>query len=371
MRTDKNSAQKAQTEAAYLTLLRYALWGGDFPALPADLSAILNLAERQSTRGLIFDALLRGRTDLPRETTARMQQILFQAYATNQQLDLTIQRAFPALHQAGIPAVLLKGQGVGRNYPDPRLRECGDVDVYIGPDHVEDAVRALTPLAEQVDDRPLGKHWQLHIGGIEIELHYTSVSSGTSRRKRFFHKLEEEGCSRGLAQLDFGDVRVDTPEPTFNAFYLFYHIWNHFSVGGIGLRQLCDWALHLHARQAAIDRERLREMVEGMRLLHVWQLFGCIAVHDLGLPEAEFPLYDEAAFARSRRLLAVILAEGNFGRGRKVRHKRPTGYLAGKLHSFGQSLARFHLILRIDPREAWSNILTKLTTGLRNLLHRH
>ena len=58
--------------AAYLALLRYALWGGAFPALPEDLSAIQALAARQSTRGLIFDALLRGNVPLSRDQIARL-----------------------------------------------------------------------------------------------------------------------------------------------------------------------------------------------------------------------------------------------------------------------------------------------------------
>ena len=369
MRTDKNQAQKASTEAAYLALLRYALWGGTFPALPEDLSAILQLASRQATRGLIYDALLREGPAIPRKEAARIQQILLQTYATHQMLEAGIQRIFPALQQAGIPAVLIKGQGVARNYPDPKLRECGDIDIYVGPEHLENSLRTLTPLADRVDDHIFGKHWQLWVGGCEAELHLYSLEPEWRRDRRFYRQLEAEGFSHGLIPLDFNGVRVDTPEPTFNAFYLFYHLWHHFIVGGVGLRQICDWTLHLHARQADIDRERLREMVEGMRLLGPWQLLGGIAVHDLGLPEAEFPLYDGSAMARSRLLLDIILAEGNFGKDNESRKNRPQGYFGSKMNSLGSYFYRLRQMWRIDPRQARSDFAGVTLAGIRRFFH--
>ena len=352
--------------AAYLALLRYALWGGAFPALPEDLSALQSLAARHATRCLVFDALMRGGAPLSLEKEERMHQTLLEGYLSNGQLNTVIQRIFPVLRQAGVPAVLIKGQGIARNYPDPRLRECGDIDIYIGPKHMEEAIRALSPLADSVDKEPLGKHWQLHIEGHEIELHYTTIEIKTLRRRRLYHKLEADGFSRGLIPEDFDGVRVDTPEATFNALYIFYHFWHHFTGTGIGFRQVCDWMLYLHARQADIDRDRLYKMLKGMHLLVPWQIFGCIAVHELGLPEAEFPHYDEAAFPRSRKVLELVLDDGNFGSARK-RRKRPAGYLAGKWSSFRNKTLRIRQLWHIYPREALYTLWEALSRGFRNI----
>ena len=353
--------------AAYLALLRYALWGGAFPALPEDLSALQELAARQATRCLVFDALLRGGAPLPQEEADRMQWTLLKAYASNRQLNTVIRRIFPALREAGIPAVLIKGQGVARNYPDPRLRECGDIDIYIGPERVEDAVRALAPFADSIDKKPLGKHWQLSVEGHEIELHYTTIDIRSPRRRRRYTRLEADGFRHGLIPEDFDGVPVDTPEATFNAFYIFYHLWHHFTGTGIGFRQVCDWTMYLHARRADIDRERLRCMLKGMHLLVPWQLFGCIAVHELGLPEAEFPLYDAAACPRSREVLELVLGDGNFGEARE-RRKRPAGYLAGKWSSFLDKTGRIRQLWRIYPPEALHTLRETLSKGLRNIL---
>ena len=349
-------------EQTYLSWLRYALWGGPEVGHDGKESDVLAIADRQKTRGLVFEAMLRdsgseaGMTKeeawMTEETKARMKQLLLRILTTHQMLDAALARAVAALQQAGIPAVLLKGQGAARNYPDPQLRECGDIDIYIGPERLEEAVRVLTPLADKVDDKLLGKHWQLWIGQAEIELHQHTMLPETRRLTRYFRQIEEEGLRHNLVPLDFGGVRVDTPEDTFNAFYLFYHAWHHFVTGGIGFRQLCDWVLLLHRRQERIDRERLRAMLDGMDLLRPWQLFGCIAVCDLGLPEAEFPFYDATRYRKSRRVLAVILSEGNFGRGVTPRRERPKGYVAGKAYSLGLHCRRFCKMFPIAPADS-------------------
>ena len=64
-------------ERTYLSWLRYALWGGCHPELAeGSLSGILELANRQKTRGLVFEAMLRSGAALPEETAARMKELL-------------------------------------------------------------------------------------------------------------------------------------------------------------------------------------------------------------------------------------------------------------------------------------------------------
>ena len=348
----------------YLGWMRYALWGGNPPDPPVD-DEVLSLADRQKTRGLIIDALLRdsGRKDAHR---AEQRLFLFQTFNTHRMLDAALVRAVTVLRDAGIPAVLLKGQGVARNYPNPLLRECGDIDLYIGPDRLDDAVRALTPLADRVIPETDRKHRTLWIGEAKFELHRESMTPTSRRQARFYHSLETEGLSNGLFPLDFDGVRVDTPECTFNALFLFYHAWDHFLSGGIGLRQLCDWALLLHAQQARIDRDRLGAMLDGMRLRRAWQLFGCIAVQDLGLPQESFPFYDGRRLRMSRRVLQRILAEGNFGEGRGLRSERPKTYLADKAYWLGVHFRRFLETVRIAPRDAWQTFREQIAIAIRH-----
>lgn len=352
-------------EQTYLALLRSALWGTDMPVVDK-LQEVLELADRQKTRGLIYDVLLRSGAPLPPETATSMQLLLYRILNTHRMLDTAIVHALAALHDAGIPAVLVKGQAVARYYPLPQLRECGDVDLYIGPERLEEAVRALTPITDRTADQKNGKHWELWIGQAELELHDHTLLPVTRRKARFYQTLEEEGLRYGLVPLVFSGTPVNTPEDTFYAFYLFYHAWHHFAKGGIGFRQLCDWTLLLHARQEHIDRERLRSILEGMELMKLWQIFGCIAVRDLGLPREEFPYYDESHPWAYKRVLQLILAEGNFGQGRKANNQRPGNYMGGKAFALGQHLRRFFQTLPLAPKEAFSLFRFQFFDGLKN-----
>ena len=358
---------------AYLALLRTALWGGRPSGIAPEswdaelLAEVLQLSEDQTTRGLIYDLLLRDGFPLPQETSAQLQQMLYRILNTHRKLDTAVARVTSALQAAGIPSVLLKGQGVARYYPSRLLRECGDIDLYVGPQRLEEAFRTLTPLADRVVDHFEGKHKKLWMGEAEIELHQSTMLPYSRRQARYYKTVEADGLAGELVPMDFGGVSVDTPSDTFNAFYLFYHAWSHFVESGIGLRHLCDWVCLLHTRRADIDRTRLLAILEGMRLLGPWRLFGCIAVHDLGLPEAEFPFYDGSGLRKSRRVLGLILSDGNFGQGSRLRHPRPKGYLAGKFHSLGNHICRFFHLVSINPGETFRTHRTLFFLGIRRI----
>lgn len=365
---------------AYLALLRAALWGTDIPAWE-DFAPVfdeaLELCDRQKTRGLAYDLLLRSGYPVPAESAGRMQQLLYRILNTHRKQNAALARVVSILQQADIPCVLLKGQGVARFYPNPLLRECGDIDLYVGPERLPDAVRAATPLSDNPERSEMNdKHYRFWIGKAEFELHKFTLIPVRCRIARRYRALEQAALRpENTLPVIFDDVTVPVPDPTFNALYLFAHIWHHFFNGGIGLRQFCDWVLLLHRERAAIDRERLSRMLSRLGLLSVWQRLGCIAVHELGLPEEDFPFYDGRGFAKSRIILDLILEEGNFGEARGYRGPdRPDGYLSGKIYAFRLHLKRFFLMFPVAPVETFLYVFKTAWMGTSNsfkdLFHR-
>ena len=95
--------------------------------------------------------------------------------------------------------------------------------------------------------------------------------------------------------------------------------------------------------------KELEKLLREFGLSRAWRTFTPIAVGYLGLPEKECPLYSPRCISKARRILSLIIDEGNFGFFRRKTIRRPKGYIAGKTYSF---LRYSGLLLRkfqIDP----------------------
>lgn len=122
-----------------------------------------------------------------------------------------------------------------------------------------------------------------------------------------------DGLSKDLTSIKVGDIDVMTPNTTYNAFYVFYHLWRHFSTSGVGLRQFCDLSGFLHAHVGKLDLPYLKKMLSDLGFMKPWQVFGCFLVKDLGFPKEEFPFYNKKYVSKVYQVRDYIMTDGNFG----------------------------------------------------------
>ena len=108
----------------------------------------------------------------------------------------------------------------------------------------------------------------------------------------------------------------------------------HFIHGGVGLRQVCDWALFLSARSADIDKERLSREIRFLHMEKFWRLFGGIAVDYLGLSGNSFPDFFFIGKKEMRRAMNLILETGNFGHYFFDLSLRPKNYYGASCTDF-------------------------------------
>ncbi len=331
----------------YLALLRSSLWGTETQVLPKDVKGVLQIANRQRTRPLIITALQKaGYNDL------KVKQFIRNTAAAHLTLNHNIANLVTILRKNGIDSVLLKGQGVAQYYPEPILRECGDIDLFVGTEQYTKACEAIKPLAtdsaiEETSESE--KHYDIQINEVTVEIHRVSEAIANKRQNAYFQSISKRGLSENLVPIDFEGVSVNTPADSYNAFYIFHHIWHHFIYGGIGLRQICDWTMLLHSRVDYLDTSVAEEALNKLNLRTPWQIFASIAVDYLGLPASEMPFYQPGLENRAADILALILKEGNFGHARKELGQRPQKYLSGKFFSLRMFLKRTSNIARIWP----------------------
>lgn len=262
------------------------------------------------------------------------------------------------LDGAAIPFVLLKGLGCDHYYPEYGLRNLGDIDIYVGE---ENYGRAAEVLGCDAEASRSPKHFSVTVQDVTVEVHRACEILPSHRADRHFRRLAAAGLGSDLHTLNIGGVEVRTPQDDFNAIYLFVHFFDHFLGGGCGLRQVCDWALFLHARRDTLDRSYIAAALKGLGLANAWRTFGALAVRHLGLPAGSLPCsglpdsgqspLPKRQARRADRLLRVMLEMGNFGKIRKQERRRRfgTGFLSRKLGSLLGALHHSFEMLTLFP----------------------
>ena len=354
----------------YLALLRASLWGGVVADAPSDVAAVLQLADSQKTVPLIGDALFRGGF-YPDGKMARTISSIIATTVVNQDLQCREISAVASLLAAnGISVVLLKGQGLARYYPKATLRECGDIDLWVPEGDYPRSCELLLEYEKglgEVAYHQSDKHFHLRRGYVIVELHRRAEVLTSPRLDALYRLMELDGLTRNTVPRDFCGEAVSTPADTFNALYVFLHAWDHFTGYGIGLRQICDWTMFLHARAGTLDLAALRESLTALGLMRPWQVFGALAVDVLGLPASEMPFYQARFARRGRNLFDLIIEEGNFGKERSVRKHRNSGTVAKKSRTVGALFMRAFRMLPVFPLLGFSLFFRGIGSGIRKI----
>ena len=308
---------------AFILLLRAGLWGGEIRLLPYkySLKEIYELAKEQSVVGIVAAGLeLITDIELPKHHVFTFIGDSLLLEQRNVAMNHFIEVLLGQMANAGINAVLVKGQGVAQCYEKPLWRACGDVDLLFDQENYEKAKSYLLPLAEsQEPEDHYFKHFAIFFSSWEVELH------GTLRGGLW------EQIDKGLDDIHGiifkeNKVRVWNNNGTYvllpcvdeDLIIIFTHILQHFFREGIGLRQICDWCRVLWVYKDKIDKKLLERRLRSMRIMTEWKAFAAFAVDELGMREDVIPFYsDELKWGKKARvILTIVLRAGNFGQNK-------------------------------------------------------
>lgn len=308
-----------------------------------DWDAVIKLARKHVVYGIIVESvgLLPERLRPSAKISAEMKRFALGLIRTSLAMDRTIGLLVAFLQYHDIHGVLLKGAGVARYYKKPQMRHTGDIDFYVGKEQYSKAVdicreRLTDEKAECHEDE---QHFGFDWNGAYVELHRRASKMFSPKLNKLFQQwtIKQLEGSAARRSMRIENVDVSLPSYDFDAIYIFYHAWRHYIQGGIGLRQLCDWAMIFHAHASDIDTNQLIQNIRRFGLTNAWKLFACIAVNHLGLSKDKMPLYDPTFHKKSEKALAKIMAGGNFGFYTEA-------YRRTRQKSFGLSYGIFKLI---------------------------
>ncbi|MDE7397624.1 MAG: nucleotidyltransferase family protein [Muribaculum sp.] len=336
-----------------------------------DWKAVVALAKKHVVLGIIIDSIqfLPEHLRPSGEISAKMSRFALGLIQANMVMDKTAARLVAFFRQHGIDGVLLKGQGVARYYREPQMRQSGDIDFYVGktayPKAVELCRQNLTDDKNECDE--CEKHFGFNMGGVPVELHRLAARIYSPFRNKRFQEWVVESLERSPSRrtLTVADTHITLPPLDFDAIFIFYHAWCHYIKGGIGLRQLCDWAMIFHSHSSDIDTARLVGNIHRFGLSKGWKLFACIAVNHLGVPEDKMPLYDLSYSAKSEKILEEIISGGNFGYYSEASARTPVlkyGILYG-LYKIRPVTGYFFSLFPLIPVEATFLYFNRLYNG--------
>lgn len=355
----------------FIELLKAGLWGT--PADPklfqpenTDWKEILRISTEQTVTVIITD----GISTLPNElwpqkkVMIQLMMLRMKTEQTHTLLNKTVNQIVNALNKENIPSVLLKGQGVAQNYNTPTSRTCGDIDLYTGLDGYKKAGEITEELRKNQNCSQAiecDHHLHLTLNGVEIEIHRQASFVPGKKANNILNDWTKESIDRnfGTDRLDIWNndgTSIALAPPTYNSFFILHHAVRHMTTEGVGIRQICDWAMLLHKNHSRINCAELEQKLREMHLLQVWKEFGRLAVTVLGLPENELPLAPADVNKPNRKtdkILQHIFISGNFGRhDANGKSRTQTTYYKRKWRSFKYQSLRLLKLLNLFPEYA-------------------
>lgn len=363
------------TEKQYFALLQMAIWNQPRAIDGAiDWQAVMRLAEHHATVTLLSD--LASKMPVDQQPDAEMLGWMKNQMRSNlffhMRLKQILLQAVSMLRDRGIEPVLLKGFSLAQYYPNPNLRQFGDIDLFVGLEKFHEACAMLRSMPGSYNWGVIldsGRHFNIEFGDYSLEIHRVSSEIEEEEENAKYMEIERQGLFVNSREVDLEGARLRIPSIEFTVFFTFYHAWHHFLTTGVGWRQLCDLALVLHTYHDQINATQLQHDLESLNLMQPWQAFGYLIVHQLGLPEVEMPFYNVRMRRKASKLYDHIMEEGNFGRNQKFKCLRPKTFFMRKLHTFSCIMLDFWRMVWIFPDVAFKEFRGSIRRGFVKTNH--
>lgn len=354
----------------FFSLVRTGLWEKANENLfrGLDWGEVQKLAEEQSVVGLVAAGLEKLPSGIfPLTEKLKLLGKCQLIEQRNSAMNCFIAELMQKLHEAGINAVLVKGQGVAQCYVKPQWRLSGDVDLLLDEENYKKAKQLLLPLSSEVGTEfEYNQHQSLTIESFTVELHGSQRCGLSSNMDSLIDEVQRAIFENGKVRTWMNaNVPVNLPAPDEDIILVFTHFLKHFYKGGLGLRQICDWCRLLWTFRDTIDRSLLESRLREMRLVSEWKAFAAFAVGMLGMPVEAMPLYDTSSRwkRKAKKIEEFVMKSGNLGHNRETNLSGRT-YVSKKAHSMGRRLSDSFHHARIFPLDSLRFMPTIMFQGL-------
>ena len=345
-------------------LLQLSLGTGSADSFPlldeAEWHAIKDAAEKQTVIGVVWGGV--EKLPLEKQPPRRMK-LTWMADVElikkhNMKMDMACGKVTRMLAKVGLQSAIIKGQAIARLYPIPQYRTAGDIDALILPQlliaeygDIDHSVKAIRRKLESVGKGTIDKkivyhHTTWRFSDVEIEVHHRSMQLNSPAQNKAYQQW-----SKGVNTVSCGEY--NTADIEYNLVFMLAHIYHHLLFEGVGLRQVCDYAVLLQAASKEwtnTERDqvvaRVREQVAAFKMTRFLSGLMWIMQSVFALPSGM--LIAETDEAMGRFILKEMEQAGNFGKhDERIRHDRLTS-VVGKFIERTKHRIRF---VQLFPEE--------------------
>lgn len=349
----------------FLELLHSGVWGLPIHLSkpPDDWHTIYNMSKKQSVQAVVFDGVQKLPKAFipPKELVLEWYGITMRTEKISEAHERDLVSLIKFLSDCNIDNRLMKGQGCASFYPKPWHRQSGDIDLFVGERQYNKAQDLIRNHGVKIEKESV---YDVHFtwGKTIVEMHKWETFfyyPFVNRRLQSICRKEEWNKS---IVVNIGDQPIALFNATFNAFYIFVHLYHHFLQVGIGLRQICDWMLWMKHQEAHIDWERLHIYVQEIDAERPWKAFYGLTAEHLGLRLTVVPKWMQQYSQKDVDfILEDVFSVGNFGKyGDSIQKRSFGGGFLANIASFGALTKRLIRVSRFGPCEVVSYPLWRI-----------
>ena len=213
------------------------------------------------------------------------------------------------------PYLILKGLASAAYYPDPALRDFGDVDFLVDESLQGEVSELLLSCGYQSAGEGHAHHIVFKKPFCHLELHRAppGIPTGEAGEKlrSYFSSLEKNAVLQTVDS-DYLRATFRAPAPAQHGLILLLHMQHHMLEEGLGLRHLLDWGFFVaKTKDEPFWQEELLPLLQQVGLLTFAAGMTKTCAVYLGSPEPEF--CRDVSTELCAGVMEDIFALGNFG----------------------------------------------------------
>lgn len=299
---------------SFLAYVRMGIGHDSYPNSTIDSwNQIKALADAQGLSAILVDGIERLLEDRRPPKMVLLQWIgeVLQNYETRyKQYQDAISSLAAFYNQHGFKMMVLKGYGLGLNYPKPNHRPCGDIDIWLFGQQKEADALLAKECGIDIDNEH-HHHTVFEWKGFSVENHYDFLNVHHHKSNVEMEKILKDLGQDDSHYVEIGGNKVYLPSANLHALFMLRHAMSNFASTGFNLRQLLDWGFFAEKHRTEIDWKWLEKQLEYFGMKKLYDIFNAICVGDLGFDVDIFPKVQFDPMLKDRVLNDILSPEFN------------------------------------------------------------